>query len=231
MCYLLRMWIKDKVRALPGGAALLNRIRNIRAEKIDSSGDYWEERYRNGGHSGAGSYGRLARFKAEFLNDFVKSNDIKSVIEFGSGDGAQLTLADYPRYTGVDVSHSALAKTRDMFKNRADITFVHASEYRPGTKAELALSLDVIYHLVEDEAYDGYMQELFDAATRYVIIYSSNDARGFVSPHVRHRKFDSWVTKHRPDFRLMAHKPNPYPEDPADAENTSFADFYVFAKA
>ena len=38
-------------------------------------------------------------------------------------------------------------------------------------RAELALSLDVIYHLVEDTVYESYMGQLFDSATKYVIVY------------------------------------------------------------
>ena len=64
------------------------------------SAQYWRDRYRSGGNSGAGSYGRLADFKAEIVNAFVREHDVASVIEFGSGDGAQLALADYPTLSG-----------------------------------------------------------------------------------------------------------------------------------
>lgn len=64
-----------------------------------TSGDYWEQRYRQAGNSGAGSYGRLAEFKAEVLNEFVARHSIGSVVEFGSGDGNQLTLAKYDNAT------------------------------------------------------------------------------------------------------------------------------------
>lgn len=40
---------------------------------------YWEARYKNGGNSGAGSYNKLALFKAEIINEFIKKNNIKSV--------------------------------------------------------------------------------------------------------------------------------------------------------
>lgn len=40
--------------------------------------------------------------------------------------------------------------------------------------ADLSLSLDVIYHLVEDEVFETYINTLFKSARRYVIIYSSN---------------------------------------------------------
>ena len=224
------MSVKSLLKQIPGARALIDFARNIRAEKIDSSAGYWEARYHDGGDSGAGSYGRLALFKAQFLNEFVRTRNVRSVLEFGSGDGAQLLLAEYPSYTGLDVSRTILAEVRKKFRDRPNMKFVHASDYSPELKAELVLSLDVIYHLVENDVFHSYMQRLFDASLRYVIIYSSNDNRGFVSPHVRHRKFTRWVGRNRHDFTLVILQLNPYPEDPADPENTSFADFYVFEK-
>lgn len=38
----------------------------------------WEQRYASGGNSGRGSYGQLAAFKADFLNDFVEREHVKS---------------------------------------------------------------------------------------------------------------------------------------------------------
>jgi len=220
--------VKSLLRQVAGGGALIDFARNIRTRKIDSSADYWEARYRDGGNSGAGSYGRLALFKARFLNDFVRSENVQSVIEFGSGDGAQLELAEYPDYTGLDVSRTVLDVAREKFRDRPDVRFLHTSEYSPDLKADLALSLDVIYHLVEDEVFDAYMQRLFDASVRFVIVYSSNDNRGFVAPHVRHRKFTKWASSFRPDFVLTKHLLNPYAEGSDDGGETSFADFYVF---
>jgi hypothetical protein len=74
------------------------------------SGSFWEAVYREGGTSGPGSYGRLAEFKAEILNEFVRTKEIHSVIEFGCGDGAQLQLASYPEYVGVDVATGSIER-------------------------------------------------------------------------------------------------------------------------
>src|SRR5271157_5436589 len=49
------------------------------------SGSFWENEYREGRTSGPGSYGRLAEFKAEILNEFVRTKNIRTVIEFGCG--------------------------------------------------------------------------------------------------------------------------------------------------
>src|SRR5687767_4284814 len=81
---------------------------HIASYQFVSSSNYWERRYRKGRSSGAGSHGRLARFKADVLNEFVEKNCIKSVVEFGCGDGAQLSLANYPAYLGIDASEYAI---------------------------------------------------------------------------------------------------------------------------
>lgn len=197
---------------------------------FSTSASYWEDRYRSGGTSGSGSYDRLAVFKAEVLNEFVLRNHIQSVTEFGSGDGAQLDLATYPKYTGVDISWAVLEDTRRKFADRPSMQFLHTTEVTDDHRAELTLSLDVIYHLVEDEVFEDYMHRLFAASTRFVIIYSSNEDRKWPSPHVRHREFTRWIDANRVPFELLQRIPNPYPYSEKDPDNTSFADFYVYSR-
>lgn len=38
---------------------------------------YWQERYDNGGNSGAGSYGVFCDYKATVINNFVKQYKIE----------------------------------------------------------------------------------------------------------------------------------------------------------
>ena len=226
------MPVKSVLKSVPIFGPLVATIsRHLNSLGFRGSADYWEQRYRKGGTSGAGSYNRLAKFKAKFLNDFVERNRIASVIEFGSGDGAQLELADYPSYVGVDVSKTAIAEASKRFTGDASKSFLHTSELPPGLRAELALSLDVIYHLVEDDAFDGYMRGLFDAATRFVIIYSSDHDETLGVAHVRHRRFSEWVESQRPDFTLSERVPNEFPFDENDPDNTSFADFAVYQRS
>jgi len=91
--------------------------------------DYWERRYAQGGTSGSGSYARLAEFKAEVLNAFVQERHIQSVIEFGCGDGNQLSLARYPSYVGLDVSKTAIFLCGRRFAMDSDKSFFL---YAPG---------------------------------------------------------------------------------------------------
>jgi SAM-dependent methyltransferase len=169
----------------------------------------------------------LALLKAEVLNDLVRRLAIKSVIEFGCGDGAQLELAEYPAYIGIDVSKTVLKKIRQKFTPRPDFRFFHASEAQ-GLHAELSLSLDVIYHLIEDQVFEDYMRDLFRASTKVVVIYSSNEVASTDVPHVRHRRFTDWVEKNCPSFQLIETIPNRYPFDPSNPDQTSFADFYIY---
>ncbi len=193
-----------------------------------SSADYWERRYRAGLTSGGGSYDALAQYKADVLNEFVRANGVLSVIELGCGDGNQLMLAKYPRYLGLDVSRAAVNLCLGKFGEDASKSFLW---YDPQftvrlasfVRADLTLSLDVIYHLLEDVVYRAYLRDLFSLTRRFVIVYSSNrDERSEVW-HVRHHKFTDDVARDHPQFALREHRPNPH-------SGQTFADFYVFEK-
>jgi len=198
--------------------------------RFDGSAAYWESRYQDGGNSGAGSYDQFAAFKAEFINAFVKKESIESVIEFGCGDGNQLSLLDVPDYVGVDVSKTAIEQCEKRFADDSQKRFLHSDAPRPG--AQLALSLDVIYHLVEDSVYETYLSELFAAAEKFVIVYSSNDSEleSSTPKHVRHRCFTDSIDKLAPGWSLIEKVPNRYPYL-GDYRTGSFADFYVFGRS
>lgn len=193
-----------------------------------SSSAYWDMRYRRGGNSGAGSYGRLAKFKAGFINGFAAANRITDVIDLGCGDGNLLSMLRVDAYTGVDVSHAILADVSARFPRHR---FVPFDRIEAEPQADLALSIDVIFHLIEDEVFAHYMAALFTHARRFVLIYASNIDLPWPSPHVRHRRFSDHVATHFPDWHLSAHVPNRHAFDPGRPDDTSFADFFVYARA
>jgi SAM-dependent methyltransferase len=224
MLKVMKAWTKR----IPVIGPLLVQLRHGE-DDFDNSTDYWKQRYKSGGNSGPGSYNRLAEFKAISLNSFVEQHRVVSVIEYGSGDGAQLKLAQYPAYTGVDISPEAVEMCRVLFGRDTSKRFFQLDSVPHGTTADLALSLDVIFHLVEDAIFDTYMRRLFESAQRFVIIYSSNIDQLWPAKHVRHRQFTSWIELNKPDWRLHSTLKNAFPYDPADPDQTSFADFYVFS--
>lgn len=194
------------------------------------SNNYWIDRYESGGNSGDGSYNELAEFKAEVINDFVSQNEIATVIEYGCGDGNQLRLAKYPLYVGFDISSKAVSLCEQVFHNDDKKVFKQMEDFR-GETAELTLSLDVIYHLVEDTVFTNYMNRLFESSKGFVIIYSSNteENQSGQAAHVRHRNFTVWIEKNKPEWKLLLYIPNRYPFN-VDTKTGSFADFYIYGK-
>jgi SAM-dependent methyltransferase len=228
------MSIKQFIKNIPVlGKALTSVYNKVTGSgQFEGSSNYWENRYAAGGNSGSGSYGRLAVFKANILNDFVKKESVKTVMEFGCGDGHQLGLAEYPYYTGLDVSSKAIERCKETFRNDSQKVF-HLYSSNRTTKdlppAELTLSLDVIYHLVENSVYEAYMRDLFSAATRFVIIYASN-VEGTQRYHERTREFTKWIARHCQEWELFKTVPNAYPYNPEDPDNTSQSDFFLYRK-
>ncbi len=193
------------------------------------SADYWERRYRIGLTSGAGSYGQLAEFKAEIINGFVRANAIQTVVEFGCGDGHQLGLAEYPRYFGLDVSKSAIVHCRQRFHGDATKSFLWYDPDRSVNlanfvKADLTLSLDVIYHLTEEPSYSKHLDDLFSTSHRHVIVYSSDQDGGRTLPHVKHRNFTRDVARDHSAFRLIERIENRYPQQ-------SLARFFFYERS
>lgn len=191
---------------------------------------YWEERYRSGGNSGAGSYGELATFKADVLNRLVAAEGIASVVELGCGDGNQLSLAKYPRYVGYDVSPAAVQLCRARFAGDQTKTF---ELYRPRRRsrlkaaaADMAISLDVIYHLLDDAVFERYMSDLFGLGRRFVVVYSSDAEIPDPAGHVRHRSFSPWVQQKQPGWELLRKVANPF----AGVDPSAVADFYIFGR-
>lgn len=193
--------------------------------RFSGSSAYWESRYRFQGSSGAGSYGKNARKKAEFLNAFCRDHKINEVLEFGCGDGAQLELACYKRYIGIDVSQTAIKMCRKRFGPDLTKKFFHVDEF-PGAITELVISLDVLFHLVEDGVFLRYLDAVFNSAQRFVVIFSTNhmDPPSRRLTHVRHRAFTSECASRFPEFELVER-----PEQESSKTNVR-AGFYVFQR-
>jgi hypothetical protein len=76
--------------------------------------------------------------------------------------------------------------------------------------ADLAISLDVVYHLIEDTMFEQYVTHLFSAAQRFVVVYPANMDIADGTPHVRHRNFTGWMEDNCPQWRSDGITPGPY---------------------
>jgi len=219
------MTVRTLLRPIPG-VRRISRLRRWRT--FTGSAHYWERNYARGGTSGGGSCGALAEAKAKFLNEFVREHRVGSVTEFGCGDGQQLSLAKYRRYVGLDVSPAAIDLCKLRFANDSAKSFflydgAHFVDRAGLFAADLTLSLDVVYHLVEDHVFEMYMTHLFAAGQRYVIVYATNSNAGRTAPHVRHRQFTSWIDVNCSEWHLLQLERGP-------DTGVGRADFFVYER-
>jgi cyclopropane fatty-acyl-phospholipid synthase-like methyltransferase len=201
------------------------RTRSLYYRLFDST-EYWEQRYADDHDSGPGSRGGHRQFKADFLNTFVDENGIESVLEFGCGDGVQVELAEYPSYTGLEISKSAIQACSRRFPHDETKSFFLYDPpnflNRGALEAELVLSLEMVFHLVDDAVFEKIMHDIFSASNKYVIIFSSNHNEPTPELHVRHRRFTDYVEENFPTFELIEKVENEYEE--------RVSDFYVYEK-
>lgn len=160
---------------------------------------YWEHRYKNNGNSGKGSYGEESSWKSHYINKVIERFNLKTLNDFGHGDCNQLkNLRGFKHYTGYDPSEFIRNKCKIEF-NSEKYNFVDSVHDVP--YSDLSFSLDVIYHLVEEEAFEDYMDALF-TKSKYVIIYSTNYSESPIN-HIRHRKFTEYVEKKYKNYELI----------------------------
>lgn len=206
-------------------------ISEINDDSINSA-RFWEKHYEENGNSGTGSYNALAQFKADFINLWLNDHHIESVIEFGCGDGNQLSLINYMDYTGIDVAPIIVERNKKKYIEDKSKKFYN--RYPKKTymmqKYQLSLSLDVIFHLLEDAVFEEYMNDLFDSSEKYVIIYSSNHEEYTRWPEFRHRKFMKYIQENIVGFSLVEFVPNKHPHVIGEEDTTTESDFYIFKK-
>ena len=177
--------------------------------------------------------------------------------EMGAGDGVVLSMTKHKSYLGYDVSNTTLTSLRSKYGNDQSRNFIHydggelSQEQLKESRSDLALSMEMLFHLVEENVWEQYLENLFALGTKYVIILSSNcledqnlkavfesihskkqpasiRVRNGIcsdpSAHVLHRAFLSRVLeKESDDWVLFDFIPNKHPE-------LCFSDFYFFKR-
>jgi len=200
------------------------------------SSAYWENRYKTGGNSGAGSYNKLAEFKAAVLNQAMLEFQVRKVIEFGCGDGNQLSMLNVPDYIGLDVSQTVLQHCILKFKEdkrKSFFLYNYKCFADNGNlfRCDASFSIDVIYHLIEQDVYEKYLEHLFRSAQKLVIIYGIDmDHAPKNSYHELYRKFTDYILNSFPEWKLLKTVKNKYPAKEYGPIEGSFADFYFFVK-
>jgi 2-polyprenyl-3-methyl-5-hydroxy-6-metoxy-1,4-benzoquinol methylase len=147
--------------------------------------DYWQQRYVNGGDSGSGSQGAAVEAKAVYINQIIREYKLKSIIDWGCGDGELAMRVLVPHYTGLDVAPAAVEMCCAKMPSREWLVYDGFSG--PDITADMALSVDVLFHLIDDGLYRRYLELLFDSASLVCVSASNRDEAG--RAHVLHRAF------------------------------------------
>jgi len=175
--------------------------------------EYWNERYANGGDSGRGSYNEHYTFKTNIINNIIDKYNIKKIIDFGCGDGNQISDLKISNYLGLDISNESIKLCTDKYVNDITKSFKVYDDESVLEKCDLTMSLDVIYHIFEDDLFEKYMNDLIRYSNDYILIYSSNFDDVNWTQHVRHRQFDKKLIN---IATLVEHIPNILPDCSAD---------------
>ena len=141
-------------------------------------------------------------------------------MDFGCGDCNQLKYIDLENvdYSGIDVSKHLIDKLKLDFEEH---DFHTHEEIDDISNKKLTMSIDVIYHLVNDNIYHEYMVNLFNKSNNYVLVYSTDINDKGNGSHVKHRKFTDFVRDNHKDFELIEIIKN---------ETELNVDFYLFKK-
>lgn len=161
----------------------------------------WEARYRGGNNSGDGSYGRSGQFKSDTMNRIVREHGIKSVVDIGCGDGEQIKDFAVESYHGFDVAPTAIDWCRQRYVNRPGFRFDMAGSV-PVEESDLVMSLDVLFHLVDENEYHQYIRSLF-GHSEYVLVSTRVIGNGLIGTHVIHRDDVAEINRLVKDYTIV----------------------------
>lgn len=102
--------------------------------------------------SGQGSTIANTKIYRFFLQEFLKENNIKSVVDVGCGDWEFSKLIDWTgiNYTGIDVVKSVIERDQLMY-SKENVNFIHSNGIEMDLpSADLLIIKDVLMHLPND---------------------------------------------------------------------------------
>ena len=147
---------------------------------------YWENRYMTGGISGPGSRGAEADEKVRIVQSVIDDRGVTSMIDLGCGDGYIATQLNVPMYVGYDPSAMSLKLCKTLMPERL---FIDHLPHFVEPRLDLTLSMDVIFHLIDDIDFQKHLTILLGLTKKDALIYGTNHVqRG--AAHVLHRE---WV--------------------------------------
>jgi len=159
---------------------------------------YWENRYNSGGNSGNGSYGEGLKNKALLLNNLINKYDLKSISDVGCGECTLLPyLQGIRKYYGYDISPTVLSKISKNNQDGFSKEFILLTNNTKIVSSDLVLSLEVIFHQVNDDEYLDYMRKLVNSNGEYLLILTMNEGilktNHIKNRHIKYRDISKFM--------------------------------------
>ena len=136
---------------------------------------YEKELWGRGKGSGAGSRPKFNAPYIAFLENFLRDNNIKSVIDFGCGDWQFSQYIDWGNvnYLGLDVVDSVIENNKKQFPEYSFISDTTVFPYLEGR--ELILIKDVIMHWPNKEIV-SFLDKLITYNIKILLVNESGQA-------------------------------------------------------
>ena len=170
--------------------------------------NYWNERYQRGETSGKGSEGFNYEYKRDYINRVIEMYQFERIVDFGCGDGNQIHELNIQQYHGVDIAESSIQRCRDRYAGDPRYRFDILDRNVRFTHYDLALSLDVLYHIVHQVDYESYLRLLF-GYSKYTLIYANWEASESRVPHICYRNHFEAIQRLRISTQIIARDVNP----------------------
>ena len=173
--------------------------------------------------SGSGSRGSLAKFKIDYINNFIEENNIESMIDFGCGDLQVSSQFNVGNYLGIDIIEH---KYPENIKAKKFKTIVSRFDnFSHGERVELCTCLDVLYHILSDEAeyLKNSIQNIINHSSRYIIIYAQDSHNRSYNNWTNHMNNSPWrqiIESH--GLKLISEQEEP--------KSGSTAKFFIYEK-
>tara|TARA_R110002074_G_scaffold5504_1_gene27194 strand:- start:273 stop:899 length:627 start_codon:yes stop_codon:yes gene_type:complete len=192
---------------------------NNNNRNFDST-SYWENRYSNGGNSGRGSYNEIANYKAKIINNFIEKNNIKNLIDYGVGDGNQLSFLKCENIIGLDVSPTIIDQLKLIYGSDNTKQFYLVNNFNITNKSTLVISCEVLFHLINIDIWKKYITNLFAYSNKYIIIFAADYDKDYGN-HCKCRKFTDYIKLNYQNWNLKT---------TIKKNDSCLGDFYIFEK-
>lgn len=122
----------------------------------------------------------------------------------------------------MDVSSRAIEICKNHYHDDGSKQFAEIDplqELSLDKKYDCALSIDVLYHLVEQDVYEMHLRNVFASAEKYVIIYAwDTEEQGDmnISVHLKPRKFTHYISEKFKNWDLIGKVKQIYDDSSSD---------------